>query len=133
MKKELKYKRQHDICELHRKCVEKLLNDCIELNTDLVEAGDVGSIVSAEDAKFRKRIYSVSGKDKRFPLYSDEIKKCVSILPFPFIEGVSRPKICDEINLISFSNRPFVDDRSDEEIALYEKTVREAEKGRIIE
>ena len=113
-------KKQRDIHELHIKCIEKLLSNCIELNTDLVEVGDAGSIISAEDAKFRRRIYSISGDDKRFPRYSDEVKRCEALLPFPFIEGISCPKICEEVDLVSFSNRPFIDDRTDKEIMLYE-------------
>ena len=72
------------------------------------------------------RVFSISGNDKRFPPLSiayeegthsvhKGCKHCIA----PWIENAyGRTAVFD---MIEFSNRPFVDPRSQEEIALYEK------------
>lgn len=117
--------------DMHRRCVEKLLQDCRKWGTDLVEVGDGGPVLDAETAKFRNRIYSISGNDTRFPHLSNEVKTCEALLPYPFLEGISRPRICKPEDLVSYSNRPFEDDRSDNEIILYNEWLAEKEKQRL--
>ena len=39
----------------------------------------------------------------------------LELIFFPFIEGISRPKYCSLDNIIEYNNRPFIDDRTDEE------------------
>ena len=91
-------------------------------------------------AKYRQRIFSYSGKDKRFPKLPDELKddsyyirhKHCGIHFFIFFDDVSSidfnvngTAVKDLRGLIAVSNRPFVDERTDDEIAEFEKRVRQ--------
>lgn len=94
-----------------------------EFRTDLVEASYIRCCCS-ECAKYRERVYSLSGNDKRFPklpelLLSDH--DC-GIMLYPYIEDVNGFRTRDGKELrgrkvIKYSNRPFVDDRTAEELA----------------
>ena len=84
----------------------------------------------SECAKYRFRIYSISGRDKRFPKLPDYVKKYswhCGLGTRPFVLGIhymrlSPNKSLNEIDeLIEYSNRPFVDDREDEEIERYNR------------
>ncbi len=125
-----------------RDSVTSSLSSAKELDSDLVEITNSG-ICCAECAKYRNRVYSISGRDKRFPALPAQFKPetftynhvCLSV--WPFIYGVMEPSFeCK--NVIKYSNRPFVDDRTKEEIARYdawradmaEKAKREAEKAK---
>ncbi len=101
------------------------LKSAKELHTDLVEITNSG-ICCAECAKYRHRIYSISGKDKRFPALPAQFNPktfsynhfCLSV--WPFVYGVMEPSFeCKDF--IRYSNRPFVDDRTSEEINNYIK------------
>ena len=99
-----------------------LVRRCNELNTDLFEMTEHHP-TCAECAKYQGRVYSISGKNKKFPEVPEIIKykgqihsKCRHDF-YPFMEG-SRSVLHPDI--VRFSNRPFVDDRSDEEINEYE-------------
>lgn len=79
----------------------------------------------AECSKYQGRVFSLSGKDKRFPRLPEHIiksgqihKDCKHIMTPYIIELQSPQELRDAI---LFSNRPLVDSRSDEEKALYEK------------
>lgn len=101
-----------------------LFRDLKNLDTDLVEASYI-RCCCAECAKNRERIYSISGKDHRFPqlpeyLLSGEHDAC-GIQLYPFIDGVNSMRTRDGKDLkgkaiIKYSNRPFVDDRTPEEL-----------------
>lgn len=97
------------------------LENAKELDTDLVEAGYFRGCCG-ECAKYRKRWFSISGNDKRFPKMPVDYGCTCSGIDFsPVIYGISEPTYADEIDdIIEFSNRPFVDDRDDEEIKLYQ-------------
>lgn len=84
----------------------------------------------SECAKYRFRIYSISGRDKRFPKLPDYVKKYswhCGLGMCPFSLGIhymrlSPNKSLNEIDeLIEYSNRPFIDDREDEEIERYNR------------
>lgn len=83
-------------------------------------------IVCSNCAKYHDRIYSVDGKDNRFPnlsIFENYItnKKCKCTLPtFPFIYGISIFRGEGADNPIGYSNRPFEDDRTDEEKRIYD-------------
>ena len=96
-------------------------------------------IICENCAKYHDRIYSVNGKDSRFPnleLFENYIanKKCnCSLLTFPFIEGISIFRGVGANNPISHSNRPFVDDKTEEEKRIYnarEDAILEEKKDR---
>ncbi len=94
---------------------------------DYVEV--VSHCCCSECAKYRFRIYNISGRDKRFPMLPDYVKNYswhCGLSLYPFYLGISRmtwtKKILNEIDeLIEYSNRPFVDDREDEEIERYNR------------
>lgn len=93
------------------------------LETDLVEVYTY-SPYCGECAKYINRIYSISGKDKRFPLFPKEFSAkgpghnlaCLNLSPFTY--GVSEPTFKCK-NIIKYSNRPFADERTQEEIERY--------------
>lgn len=98
------------------------IKSCKELGTDLVEIGDCGACCSI-CAMYRKRVYSLHGEDKRFPKFPKDYHWGCGISGWPYIYGVSEPSFpCREI--ISYSNRPFIDDRTDEEIKNYENRLK---------
>lgn len=93
-----------------------------QLKTDLVEAS-YPTLCDSETAKYRGRIYSISGKDKRFPHLTNEVKNC-ELDFYPFVLGASSPIFCPETKEIEYSNRPFVDDRSSEEKKKYDAILK---------
>lgn len=79
----------------------------------------------AECSKYQGRVFSISGKDKRFPKLPEHIlragqihKDCKHVMS-PYIIEMQSPQ--ELRNDIKFSNRPFIDSRSDKEKKLYEK------------
>lgn len=92
---------------------KKLLDECRYLETDLVEVG--GSGVCCEVcAKYRNRIYTLTGKDTRFPRLPKDFHKSCGLSIHPYIWGVSEPTFsCPDP--MAYSNRPFVDDRTEGE------------------
>ena len=100
-----------------------------KFETDLVEMSE-HSPTCAECAKYQGRVYSISGKSKKFPKLPDQIAKngcvhegCRHRL-YPYFDGYSTPNYHE--NIVEYSNSPFVDNRSPEEIAEYEKNIKEA-------
>lgn len=90
------------------------------LDTDLVEAGYFNGCCG-ECAKYRGRWFSISGNDKRFPKMPVDYGCTCSGIDFsPVIYGISDPTYCDEgTDIIEYSNRPFIDDRTEDEKAIY--------------
>lgn len=81
------------------------------LGTDLVESSDI-SACCPKCAMYRRRIYSLSGRDKRFPKIPDDFDStCCGLNLYPYVEGVSEPSFSCK-NPITYSNRPFIDDRT---------------------
>lgn len=104
---------KYDFQTMHNSVLEINLRNAQKLGTDLVEADNPPNC-DALCAKYRKRIYSLSGKDTRFPSMTDMILKSGLIFS-PFIYGISQPRYCNSTDIIEFSNRPFIDDRTDNE------------------
>lgn len=104
---------------------------CKELRTDLVEMSEHGC-TCGECAKYQGRVFSISGQDKKFPklpefiLTNGGVHRGCSHTLSPFIYGVSVPVYHKDI--VKFSNRPFIDNRSEVEIEEYEKRKREGEE-----
>lgn len=92
--------------------------------TDLMEAHTSAPYCS-ECAKYINRVYSISGRDKRFPkipktLTNDLTGHYLSCLSWhPYVENVHELQF-DCTDIISYSNRPFKDERSKEEISRYD-------------
>lgn len=92
------------------------------LETDLMELYS-HSPYCKECAKYVNRIYSISGKDRRFPSLKEAAKHCqheLRCLSFsPFVLGVHKPAFeCTDV--IKYSNRPFKDERTYEEVKRYD-------------
>lgn len=90
------------------------------LGTDLVEASFEMNCCD-ECAKLRGRVFSISGNDLRFPKLPKTVNcNCFGISFYPFIYGVSAPTYKQYFHsnddIISFSNRPFVVERTQFEI-----------------
>ena len=84
------------------------------LDTDLVEVVDSG-VCCELCAKYRKRIYSLSGESDQFPKFPADFHTDCGLRPYPYVLGISEPSFnCDD--LVAYSNRPFVDDRTKEEV-----------------
>lgn len=109
----------------------KAIENAKRLGTDLVEA-DYSLCCCPECAKYRGRWFSISGRDKRFPKMPDINNcECHGISFFPVLLGRSSPNYCPKyIDIIEYSNRPFVDDRTDTEKEIFniEKREKEIEK-----
>lgn len=89
------------------------LASCRELGTDLIEIGDLGTCCS-KCAMYRKRVYSLTGKNKLFPRFPKDYHWGCGLSGWPYIDGVSEPSFdCEDI--VRYSNRPYIDDRTDKE------------------
>lgn len=98
-----------------------VFKDCQEYGTDLVEMSEHYP-TCGECAKYQGRVFSISGVSKVYPPLPDVLKKgrvhndCRHIL-HPFFAGVS---VANHKNIIEYSNRPFEDNRSEEEKQQYD-------------
>lgn len=99
--------------------------------TDLIIM-DVNGAACAECAKYQGRVYSISGKNKKYPKLPSIFFETGRVHPgcshtfSSFIDGVDNPMLDYTLsvhplknksygrNIVTFSNRPFVDDRTDE-------------------
>lgn len=102
--------------------ISECIKLCKTLKTNLVVANYYWGC-DAETAKYRGRIFCIDGKDKRFPLLTDEVIKC-NLYFDPFIWGVSPFYVYDKkTDPIKYSNRPFIDDRTLKEKDQYDSYV----------
>ena len=85
---------------------------------DLIKFVDQGSCCH-ECALRRNRVYSISGKDKRFPKYNEYNCSCYGISIIPFDEETSK-KWDPDYDYLKESNRAFIDNRTDEEKLRYQ-------------
>lgn len=106
----------------HSNNIPEYIISAKQLKTDLLEAS-YPKICDSETAKYRGRIYSISGKDKRFPALTNEVQNC-DLDFYPFVFGISSPTYCPKNKEIEYSNRPFVDDRTSEEKREYDIILR---------
>jgi hypothetical protein len=113
---------------------DKTIENCNALNTDLVEMTDTNFCVCGYCAKFAKRIFSVTGKNKLFPvlptylsLNLKEHEYCVNNF-YPFNYGTSVPTWNYVGGLKDWSNRPFIDERTPDQKAYFEKRVRDSKQ-----
>lgn len=105
---------ENELCQIN-------IRNAKSLGTDLVEAAYFKGCCG-ECAKYRGRWFSISGKDRRFPKMPVNYGcTCQGIEFSPVIYGVSEPIYCPKSrNIIEYSNRPFIDDRSKKEKADYD-------------
>ncbi|MCU9614092.1 polymorphic toxin type 50 domain-containing protein [Caldibacillus lycopersici] len=107
--------------------VEGSINRMIENDLDLVYVNFVG-VTCERCAQYQGRVYSLSGKDKRFPKldvrppYHSHCVHSVSAWVEDYMDE-------EEIQqAIKESNRPFTDNRTEENIREYERIQREKSK-----
>lgn len=101
--------------------------DAKALGTDLVEVSSVSDCCE-KCAPYRGRVFSLHGKDKRFPILPKEFKRsCCGLDTYPYTYGISSPTYCKG-NIIKFSNRPFIDDRTEEEIQNYQERMKKGQE-----
>ena len=112
----------------------KTIENCNALNTDLVEKTDTNYCVCGECAKFANRIFSVTGKNKLFPvlpayfnLNLKEHEYCFNSF-YPFIYGISMPTWNYVGDLKDWNNRPFIDERTPDQKAYFEKRVSDSKQ-----
>lgn len=107
---------------------KKIISDCKRLKTDLVEK-TAHHPTCGECAKYQGRIYSLSGADGRFPKLPDFIfeRGCVHEdcrhLFYPYVYGLSSPAYIKG-DPRRVSNRPFVDDRPEQEKIAWDEMER---------
>ncbi|KIO60228.1 hypothetical protein B4065_0154 [Caldibacillus thermoamylovorans] len=104
--------------------VDGEINKMIEYDQDLVYVNFVG-ITCERCAQYQGRVYSISGKDKRFPQLVERPPyhgHCVHNAT-PWIEKYHN--IADIDKAIKDSNRPFVDNRTEANIRKYERIQKE--------
>lgn len=101
--------------------------------TDLVESS-ADTFVCAECAKYTKRIFSKYGKNPKYPLLpkyfkenSPQHKHCV-ITFHPYYEGTPTSWDCP-YDVVEYSNRPFTDERTEEEKQLFVNEVIKRERA----
>ncbi|MDL2293177.1 phage minor capsid protein [Ruminococcaceae bacterium OttesenSCG-928-D13] len=96
--------------------------------TDLVHVtGHLGCC--AECAKYRDRIYSLSGASNKYPPYPQflvENEGHCGLIEYPFYDGFSgfRTMHNGDVDPAAYSNRPFIDDRTGDERARYDESQR---------
>ena len=94
--------------------------------SDLVDSNDE-AFVCSECAKYVKRRFSEYGYNKKYPKLPDYIKenreehKYCCITFSPVLEDISIPAWDYTGDLIKFSNRPFVDNRTEEQKKQFEE------------
>jgi hypothetical protein len=115
-----------DIVKL--KNFNETLKRCKEFKTDLVEC-TTHELTCEICSKYQGRIFSTSGKDKRFPKLPDEVYKFGGFHEgcrhsfYAYFEGSPTSSGGDPIKI---SNRPFVDKRTKAEKVEYEKRKKDA-------
>lgn len=110
---------------------QKACMDAHDLGTDLLQMCALGA-TCPECAKYQGRVYSISGKSTLFPALPAQIKSTGCVHPgchhmfFTYIHGSTHIDMNQILavhplvnrsyakNIVVFSNRPFVDDRTDE-------------------
>ncbi len=129
-------KKIHDLLQKNDitvSALEKMLFDCKSMRTDLVISSDIIR-VCRECSKYARRIFSISGKDKRFPVLPAYFKLdlpehnyCFSEF-YPFKLGASEPDWKYKGTIIAWCNRPFGDERTREQKSNYRNWVIENEQ-----
>lgn len=114
--------------------IQRVLTEAKSSHTDLVIMNPHGS-TCPDCAKYQGRVFSLSGKSKLFPKIPESFYRYGGIhegcghMFFPYIHKVTDPLLDYTLSIqsavkreyrkdiVAFSNRPFVDDRTPEDIA----------------
>lgn len=143
----LKLDRQFDAARIEEQKINKLFEsmesdrkkEAQRINKEIYGDCDIVStnetyFVCSECAKYIKRYFSISGKNKKYPKLpeylltpSPEHKYCAITL-YPVLDNVSEPAWNYTGNFVKYCNRPFVDERTLEQRKLFDKEVAEKEE-----
>ncbi len=111
---------------LNASALKMAIGNAKHIKTDLLESTDI-SIDCAECSGLCRRIYSISGKDRRFPALPLALLKnrpghefCVLDF-YPFLPEFDKPNWKYKGNILQWCNRPYVDERN----AIQKKVFRE--------
>ena len=124
--------------------IKRQLENARLCHTDLIEMTSLFTTCS-ECAKYQGRVYSISGNDKRFPKLPEQVFEyggihlgcthsfnafCYDIRKKIMIYTTSQDGKTDivYVDALKCSNRPFVDNRTEQEKERYEKLTKEREK-----
>ncbi len=116
-----------------QKAHDAKINKEVYGNTDIVSTNET-YFVCDECAKYTKRYFSISGNSKKYPklpeylLHRSEEHKYCSITVSPVLDGISVPVWDYKGDFVKYCNRPFVDERTKEQKAFFEKEVKEKEE-----
>lgn len=125
-----------DINQLHKNHFLSEIKQCNDLGTDYVYCGG-HTCTCGECAKYQNRVYSISGKDSAYPKLPDFVYEYGGFHPgcrhgfHPFFSDSIADKNGTYVDALEYSNRPFVDDRTPEEIEGYNQYLKKAEKERL--
>lgn len=97
--------------------MEDLIRTANDLNTDLVQASTAPNCCEL-CGKYRGRIFSLTGRDKRFPKLPDDFHLTCGLGLYAFVYGASTP-LYVKGDLLTESKKPFVDSRTPEEREAY--------------
>lgn len=111
---------------IHLEAFQQTIANCKQLHTDYIVC-PYSSGTCPVCALYQMRVYCISGRDKRFPKLPDIVYQhggfhngCRHTF-YPFFLGVSsfKNQYLQDCDPIKYSNRPFMDDRSDSDKQLY--------------
>lgn len=125
-----------DINLFHKNHFLSEIKQCNDLGTDYVYCGG-HTYTCSECAKYQNRVYSISGKDSAYPKLPDFVYEYGGFHPgcrhgfHPFFGYSIADKNGNYVDALEYSNRPFVDDRTPEEIEGYNQYLKKAEKERL--
>lgn len=125
-----------DINLFHKNHFLSEIKQCNDLGTDYVYCGG-HTYTCSECAKYQNRVYSISGKDSAYPKLPDFVYEYGGFHPgcrhgfHPFFGDSIADKNGNYVDALEYSNRPFVDDRTPEEIEGYNQYLKKAEKEKL--
>ncbi len=110
--------------------LEYIIWQCQSMKTDLIETTDNNYRCCSECSKYNKRIFSISGKDRYYPKLLEYFFKDLpghdfcSIDFYPFFGELSIPTWEYRGSLANWCNRPYKDERTEEQKEYFKNTVR---------
>ena len=125
-----------DINLFHKNHFLSAIKQCKDFDTDYIYCGG-HTCTCSECAKYQNRVYSISGKDSAYPKLPDFVYEYGGFHPgcrhcfYPFSGDSIADKNGNYVDALEYSNRPFVDDRTPEEIEGYNQYLKKAEKERL--
>ena len=125
-----------DINLFHKNHFLSAIKQCTDFDTDYIYCGG-HTCTCSECAKYQNRVYSISGKDSAYPKLPDFVYEYGGFHPgcrhcfYPFSGDSIADKNGNYVDALEYSNRPFVDDRTPEEIEGYNQYLKKAEKERL--